>query len=121
MAIGIDRSAGYNFAGLTGVLNGIQYSQVGQSVKLYLIETGVDLSSQDDAANEAFEAVIRTISQGLLVYYSGASDGKIHAVVDGMQAPDASVLQTAIRALGTINSANLTSTTVTNGTAFVVS
>lgn len=121
MAIGIDRSAGYKYAGSTGVLNGIQYSQAGQSVKLYLIETGVDLSSQDDAANEAFEAVIRTISQGLLVYYSGASDGKIHAIVDGMQAPAASVLQAAIVNLGTINGANLTSTTVTDGTAFVVS
>jgi hypothetical protein len=121
MAIGIDRSSGYIYAGSTGVLNGAQNIQLGQSVKLYLIETGLDLSSQDDAANEAFEAVVRAISQGLLLYYSGETDGKIHAVVDGMQAPDASVLQTAIRALGTINGANLTSTTVSNGTAFVVS
>ena len=40
MAIGIDRSAGYNYAGLTGVLNGIQYTEVGQSVVFYIVAAG---------------------------------------------------------------------------------
>jgi hypothetical protein len=59
MAIGLDRSAGYSFAGLTGVLNGIQYTEVGQSVVFYVVAAGVNLSAEDDAANEAFEAIIQ--------------------------------------------------------------
>ena len=60
MAIGIDRSAGYKYAGSTGVLNGVASTsplnqEVGQSVALYLVDAGLDLSGEDDASNERSE------------------------------------------------------------------
>ena len=120
MAIGIDRSAGYNYAGLTGVLNGIQYTEVGQSVVFYIVAS-VNLSAEDDAANEAFEAIIQVFPP-VLAYYAHPTSGAISLACDGVNAPDASVLQTAIQAIGTRKgSVNLSSATVTNGTSFVVS
>jgi len=121
MAIGLDRSAGYNFAGLTGVLNGIVYTQVGQSVKFYVVNAGVNLSAEDDAANEAFEAIIQAFPP-VLAYYAHPTSGVISLVCDGVNAQDASVLETALQAIGTRKgSVNLGSATVTNGTSFVVS
>jgi hypothetical protein len=121
MAIGVTRSAGYAFTGSTGVLNGIQYSSTGQSVKLYAVATSVDLSAEDDAANEAFEAIIQTFPP-ILAYYSHATSGVISLICDGVNAPAASVLQTALVAIGTKKgSVNLASTTVTDGTSFVIS
>ena len=120
MAIGLDRSAGYSFAGLTGVLNGIQYTEVGQSVVFYIVAS-VNLSAEDDAANEAFEAIIQAFPP-VLAYFAHATTGAISLVCDGVNAPDASVLQTALQAIGTKKgSVNLGSATVTNGTSFVVS
>jgi len=120
MAIGLDRSAGYSFAGLTGVLNGIQYTEVGQSVVFYIVAS-VNLSAEDDAANEAFEAIIQAFPP-VLAYYAHPTSGAISLVCDGVNAPDASVLQTALQAIGTKKgSVNLGSATVTNGTSFVVS
>lgn len=120
MAIGLTRSAGYNYAGSTGVLNGIQYAQVGQSVKFYVVAAGVNLSAEDDAANEAFEAIIQAFPP-VLAYYAHATTGAISLVCDGVNAQDASVLQTALQAIGTKKgSVNLSSATVTDGTSFVV-
>jgi hypothetical protein len=120
MAIGIDRSAGYNYAGLTGVLNGIVYTQVGQSVKFYVVAAGVNLSAEDDAANEAFEAIIQAFPP-VLAYFAHATTGAISLVCDGVNAPDASVLQTALQAIAARKGAvNLSSATVTDGTSFVV-
>ena len=115
MAIGIDRSAGYNFAGTTGTL-----VVPGQSIKLYIVAS-VNLSSEDDAANEAFEAIIQLFPP-VLAYYSHATTGAISLICDGVNAPAASALQTALQAIGTKKgSANLGSATVTDGTSFVVS
>ena len=120
MAIGIDRSAGYAYAGTTGVLNGVQYTEVGQSIVLYVVAS-VNLSSEDDAANEAFEAIIQLFPP-VLAYYSHATTGAISLICDGVNAPAASALQTALQAIGTKKgSANLGSATVTDGTSFVVS
>lgn len=120
MAVGIDRSAGYNYAGLTGVLNGIVYTQVGQSVKFYVVAAGVDLSGEDDAANEAFEAIIQAFPP-VLAYYAHPTSGAISLVCDGVNAPAASVLQTALQAIAARKGAvNLSSATVTDGTSFVV-
>jgi hypothetical protein len=121
MAIGVTRSAGYAFTGATGVLNGVQYSEVGQSVVFYVVAAGVNLSAEDDAADEAFEAIIQTFPP-ILAYFAHATTGAISLVCDGVNAPDASVLQTALQAIGTKKgSVNLGSATVTNGTSFVVS
>jgi hypothetical protein len=121
MAIGVTRSAGYAFTGSTGVLNGIQYTNAGQSVKLYIVAAGVNLAAEDDAAEEAFEAIIQTFPP-ILAYFAHATSGAISLICDGVNAPDASVLQTALQAIGTKKgSVNLGSATVTNGTSFVVS
>ena len=66
MAIGIDRSAGYNYAGLTGVLNGIQYTEVGQSVVFYIVAAGVNLSAEDDAANDGCAPVPKSSARSPL-------------------------------------------------------
>ena len=125
MAIGIDRSGNYNYTGATGVLNGIastspRSQEVGQSVALYLVDAGLDLSGEDDAANEAFEAIIQAMPP-VLAYYAHATSGAISFICDGVNAPSASSLQTVIQAIGTKKgSVNLGSTTVTAGTSFVV-
>jgi len=121
MAIGVTRSAGYAFTGATGVLNGVQYSEVGQSIALYVVAAGVNLSSEDDAADEAFEAIIQTFPP-ILAYYAHATTGAISLICDGVNAPDASVLQTALQAIAAKKGAvNLNGATVTNGTSFVIS
>jgi hypothetical protein len=115
MAIGLDRSAGYFFAGTTGTLN-----EPGQSIALYVVAS-LNLAAEDDAANEAFEAIIQLFPP-VLAYYSHATTGAISLICDGVNAPDASALQTALQAIGTRKgSVNLSSATVTNGTSFVVS
>ncbi len=125
MAIGIDRSAGYKYAGSTGLLNGVSSTstlnqEVGQSVALYLVDAGLDLSGEDDASNEAFEAIVQAMP-AVLAYYAHATSGAISFICDGVNAPSAASLQTAIQAIGTKKgSVNLGSTTVTAGTSFVV-
>jgi len=119
MAIGIARSGGYSYAGTTGVLNGIQYTEVGQSVVFYIVAS-VNLSAEDDASDEAFEAIIQLFPP-VLAYYAHATSGAISLICDGVNAPDASVLQTALQAIAARKGAvNLSSATVTNGTSFVV-
>jgi hypothetical protein len=121
MAIGVTRSSGYAFTGATGILNGVSGAQIGQSIKLYVVAAGVNLSAEDDAADEAFEAIIQSFPP-VLAYYAHATTGAISLICDGVNAPDASVLQTALQAIGTKKgSVNLGSATVTNGTSFVVS
>lgn len=116
MAIGIDRSAGYLYAGTTGTL-----IEPGQSIKLYVVAAGVNLQNEDDAANEAYEAIIQAFPP-VLAYYAHPTSGVISLVCDGVNAPDASALQTVLQAIGTKKgSVNLGSATVTDGTSFVVS
>ena len=125
MAIGVSRSSGYNYTGSTGVLNGIavastRSNEIGQSVALYLVDAGLDLSAEDDAANEAFEAILQAMPP-VLAYFAHATSGAISFICDGVNAPAASALQTAIRAIGSTKGAvHLGSTTVTAGTSFVV-
>jgi hypothetical protein len=121
MAIGVTRSAGYAYAGSTGVLNGVSGALNGQSIKLYVVAAGVNLSAEDDAADEAFEAIIQTFPP-VLAYYAHATTGAISLICDGVNAPDASVLQTALQAIAARKgSVTLASATVSNGTSFVVS
>lgn len=81
-------------------------------LKAFLIDAGATLEDQDaDAAGEvdqALEAIIREVQP--LMYYS-ATD-KVHVIVDG-HAVDATTLQARIRAMGTINSYDLSGATVT--------
>jgi hypothetical protein len=125
MAIGVSRSSGYNYTGSTGIFNGVaaastRSNEIGQSVALYLVDAGLDLSGEDDAANEAFEAILQAMPP-VLAYFAHATSGAISFICDGVNAPAASALQTAIRAIGSTKGAvNLGSTTVTAGTSFVV-
>ena len=125
MAIGVSRSSGYNYTGSTGVLNGVAAAsplsqEIGQSVALYLVSAGLDLSGEDDAANEAFEAILQVMPP-VLAYFAHATSGAISFICDGVNAPAASALQTAIQAIeSTKGAVNLGSATVTAGTSFVV-
>ena len=105
-------------------------SQSGQSVKLYLITVKNASATAQSLAGEtgtggALEAVMRALPSGPLVY-SPANDtsGVISVVMDGHAAPDASVIQTALRALGTsvgTGPIDVSGTTVANGTVLTVS
>ena len=63
--------------------------------------------------------------QGVLAYYAADNNtGIISVITDGVNAPEASVVQTAIRALGATassNSIDVRGTDVTDGTLFTVS
>jgi hypothetical protein len=80
-------------------------------LKAFIIDAGATLADQDaDSAGEvdqALEAIIREIQP--LMYYS-ATD-KVHVIVDG-HAVDADTLQARIRAMGTINTYDLSGATV---------
>lgn len=130
MAIGVTRSSGYAYTGAVGVLNGVSGAQIGGSLKFYKVQvqdvsnSNIDLRSEDDAVNELFEIIVKQFPQGLLAYSSAdANTGLIYLICDGVNAPAASVIQTAIRALGTsvgANGVDVTGTDVTDGTSFVV-
>lgn len=141
MAIGIVKTTAagtqrYRNVGAVGAINGTDNGtfgtpaawtqssgrQVGHSVIFYLITTGVDLRSNDDGDNEAFEAVIRALPTTPLSYNTtGTSNTLIHVIMDATNAQSAAALEAAIQALGTVNSLDLSGATVTLGTSFVVS
>ena len=130
MPIGATPSSAYTRAGAVGVLNGTSGEEVGASLKFYLITAkdnsagAIDLRPEDDATNEVFETIIRALPSGVLAYFAAnASSGVISVIVDGVNAPDASVVQTALRALGASVGANgidLRGTTVADGVSFTV-
>ena len=131
MAIGVTPSAGYAYTGAVGTLNGVSGAQIGASLKFYKVQvqdvsnSNIDLRSEDDAVNELFEIIVKQFPQGLLAY-SSANDnsGVISLICDGVNAPAASVVQAAIRALGSsvgANGVDVRGTDVTDGTSFVVS
>lgn len=130
MPIGATPSSAYTRAGAVGTLNGTSGAQVGASIKLYLItikdgsNSAVDIRSEDDATNEVFEKILQSLPQGVLAYYAAnAGTGVISVICDGVNAPAASVVQTALRALGTTvgaNSIDVSGTTVADGVSFTV-
>jgi len=87
-----------------------------------LVDTGADLQSEDDASFEAVERALQFI-QPLLYVIPSASNGQIHAVVDGSQF-DAAALQAQIRGIGDddgVNNYDFSGATVTLGTGMVIS
>jgi hypothetical protein len=124
----VTRGSQYTFAGATEVLNGTSGAQVGASLKFYLVtvkngsDEAVNITAEDDADNEVFEKVIGQFN-GLLAYDSVGASGLVYVITDGHAAPAASVVQTAIRALGTTvgaNSKDVSGTTVSDGASFTV-
>ena len=137
MAIGVTRSANYTYVGATGALNGQNNGtigtpetdattlraarpQLGGSVVLYSVNAQANLAAQDDAANEAFSAILR-VFPSIICYYAHATSGIIGIVCDGVNAPDAAALEAALDAVGTVNGFNVAACTVSVGTSFVVS
>ena len=130
MAIGVTPSAGYSYAGTVGTLNGTSGAQIGGILKFYKVQfqnnsnTNIDLQAEDDAANELFEIIVKQFPQGLLAYSSvAANSGLVYLICDGVNAPEASVIQASIRALGATvgaNSVDVRGTDVTDGTSFTV-
>lgn len=88
---------------------------IGKHISIFKLDTGsVDISGQTGVGG-AVEAVLRTVAvQSTIVAYQVENDnsGELRVVVEATGF-DAAGLQAAVRALGTVNGANLGSTTVT--------
>lgn len=88
---------------------------IGRKISIFKLDTGtVDISGQTGVGG-AVEAVLRTVAtQSSIIAYQVENDnsGEMRVMVDATGF-DAAGLQTAVRALGTVNGANLGSTTVT--------
>lgn len=86
---------------------------IGKHISIFKLDTGsVDLSGQTDVGG-AVEAILRTVAvQSTIVAYQVENDnsGEMRVVVEATGF-DAAGLQAAVRALGTVNGANLGSTT----------
>ena len=127
MAIGVSKltpggAQRYTNVGAVGTLNGASGAQIGHSVAFYLITTGVDIRSADDADGEAFEAILRALPTTPLAYHTtGTTNGLVHVIMDGTNSESAANIQARIVALGTVGGLDLSSATVTLGTSFVVS
>jgi len=87
---------------------------IGKHISIFKLDTGtVDISGQSGVGG-AVEAILRTIStQSTIVAYQVENDnsGEMRVVVEATGF-SAAGLQAAVRALGTVNGANLDSTTV---------
>ena len=91
-------------------------------LKAYLIDAGGDLRGEDDAAEEAVEALIREVSPLMYDIVNDAS-GKVNVIVDGHHG-DAASLQARIRHMGDSvggNNYDFSGATVTLGSNIVVS
>ncbi len=82
-------------------------------LKAFIIDAQAALTTQDaDAVGEvdqAMEALIREVQP--LMYYSASTAQTVTVIVDG-HAVDATTLQARIRAMGTVNSFDFSTTTV---------
>lgn len=88
---------------------------IGKHISIFKLDTGtVDISGQSGVGG-AVEAILRTVAtQSTVIAYQVENDnsGEVRVMVEATGF-DAAGLQTAVRALGTVNGANLGSTTVT--------
>lgn len=89
-------------------------------VAAFIITTQAALTTEDDGANEAMEAIIREVAP--LMYYSADTSATISVIVDGHK-DDAASLQKRIRALGTAvgpNNVDLSAVTVAAASSMTV-
>jgi len=88
-------------AGVTRVNGFGQYAQgtvySTAQIAAFVIDAQAALTTEDDGANEAMEAIIREVAP--LMYYSAGSAQTVSVIVDGHK-DDAASLQARIRALG---------------------
>jgi hypothetical protein len=87
---------------------------IGKQISIFKLDTGtVDISAQSGVGG-AVEAVLRTVAtQSTIIAYQVENDnsGEMRVVVEATGF-DAAGLQAAVRALGTVNGASLSGTTV---------
>lgn len=105
--------------GFSKYAQGTLYSVV--QLKAFLIDAQAALTTEDDGADEAMEAIIREVQP--LMYYSAGTAQTITVVVDG-HAVNAATLQARIRNLGSTvgpNNFDLSAATVVEATALVAS
>ncbi len=90
---------------------------VAENLKAFLIDAGSALTAQDaDAAGEvdqAVEAILREVQP--VIYFSANTAQTITVICDGPRS--AADLQARIRALGTVNSLDLSAATVVAATS----
>jgi len=133
MTIGATPSTNYSYEGAVGYINGYnssathQLSQnIGQSVQFFLITVKNSGASARNiqtltGAGDVIDTIFRVLPQGILAYYiPNGNGGVISLVVDGVNAPTASALQTTLQALGTVNGTDVSGTTVAAGASFTV-
>jgi hypothetical protein len=141
MAIGATRVHGG--VGAEGEINGNTGAQLGSSLAFFHImarrspapsafpvdlrgEVGFDAEGQsrDGGLGLAVEKILQTMPSGVISYnVANNATGNIYVICDGTNVPSATVVQTAIRALGGnvgTNDIDLRGTLVTAGTTFTV-
>jgi len=138
MAIGVTRAHGG--IGFEGQINGNTGAQLGSSLAFFHVmirDAGllpVDLRGEagpdsrglyyDGGLGLAAEKILQVMPSGVISYnIANNATGNIYVITDGVNVPAASVVQTAIRALGTTvgtTPIDVTGTLVTAGTTFTV-
>jgi hypothetical protein len=138
MTIGVSRVHGG--VGIEGEINGNTGAQLGQSLAFFHIrprnaslvpvdlrgEMGVDSRGlyQDGGLGLAVEKILQTMPSGVLAYQmANTANSNIYVITDGVNVPAASVVQTAIQALGTsvgTNGIDLSGSLVSTGTTFTI-
>jgi len=138
MAIGATRVHGG--IGAEGEINGNTGAQLGSSLAFFHIrvknnsgvsvdirgEAGFDAEGQsrDGGLGGAVEKILQTMPSGVISYnVANAATGNIYVITDGVNVPAASVVQTAVRALGStvgIGPVDVRGTDVISGTTFTV-
>jgi hypothetical protein len=87
---------------------------IGKHISIFKLDTGTVNISGQSGVGGAVEAILRTVAtQSTIVAYQveGDDSGEMRVVVEATGF-DAAGLQVAVRALGTVNGASLSSTTV---------
>lgn len=84
-------------------------------LKVFVIDAGASLATQTDIGG-AIEALTRELGTTAALFESNGTAGKFVVIGDG-HAIDATVLQSRIRQLGTVNSFNFAVTDVTEATS----
>jgi len=138
MAIGATRVHGG--IGAEGEINGNTGAQLGSSLAFFHIrvknnagasvdirgEAGFDAEGQsrDGGLGGAVEKILQTMPSGVLAYQmANTANSNIYVITDGVNVPAASVVQTAIQALGTsvgTNGIDLSGSLVSTGTTFTI-
>ena len=125
------RDIQYSFTGSTEVLNGISNTQLGGSLKFYLVTikdsggTPVDITTEDTGDGNTYEVVLR-LFDGLIAYDSVGASGLIYIITDAHAAPSSADMQSKIREVASVLSSDgsslvdISGSTVENGLSFTV-